>query len=77
MTNSFQTLTQACALHLHLRRVLHQTLPQQGRDRLQLLLSLPDVGVQLEDLLQVAAGGQVVLAAATGGGEATLKEREN
>lgn len=43
------------------RRVFHQTLPQQTRHHLQLLLSLPDVGVQLEDFLQVAAGWQVVL----------------
>lgn len=53
--------------------VLHQTLSQQGRHRLQLLLSLPDVGVQLEDFLQVAAGGQVVLAEMRGNREARLK----
>lgn len=55
--------------------VLHQTLSQQGRHRLQLLLSLPDVGVQLEDFLQVAAGGQVVLAEMRGNREARLKTR--
>lgn len=61
-------------LHLHLCRVLHQTLSQQGRHHLQLLLSLLDIGVQQEDFLQVSAGGQVVLAEAMGNREATLEE---
>lgn len=41
--------------------VLHQAPSQQTRHCLQFLLSLLDVGVQLEDLLEVAAGRQVVL----------------
>lgn len=50
-----------CHLWGVLVAVFHQALSQQARHRLQLLLGLPDVGVQLEDLLEVAAGGQVVL----------------
>lgn len=41
--------------------LFHQALSQQTRHHLQLLLSLPHVGVQLEDFLEVAAGRQVVL----------------
>lgn len=55
--------------------VLHQTLSQQCRHHLQLLLSLPDVGVQLQHLLQVAAGGQVVLAETRGSKEAMSEEQ--
>lgn len=50
-----------CAAVFYPRRVFHQTPPQQTRHHLQLLLGLLDVGVQLEDFLQVAAGWQVVL----------------
>lgn len=41
--------------------VVHQALSQQACHHLELLLSLLDVWVQLEDFLQVAAGRQVVL----------------
>lgn len=40
---------------------VHQALSQQACHHLQLLLSLSDVWVQLEDFLEVTAGGQVVL----------------
>ncbi|KAF3833931.1 hypothetical protein F7725_025135 [Dissostichus mawsoni] len=42
-------------------RAVHQALPQQTCHLLQLQLGLPDVGVQLEDFLQITAGRQVIL----------------
>lgn len=57
-------------------RVFHQTAPQQTRHHLQLLLGLLDVGVQLEDFLQVAAGRQVVLPQRWGRRGVTSKSEE-
>lgn len=50
-----------CVWACYLWGVFHQTLPQQPRHHLQLLFRLLNIGIQLEDFLEVGAGWQVVL----------------